>query len=317
MKATLDKTTPVTGGIGAYARLVKVRRFEHYLSIPLCWSLLPRSLALRARTWAELGLALITIASGLWATVALDDLQGFRDGTDRANLARSIGPERRNAAFKPLVSGALSEEKVRRFAIACATIGAGALVALYAVAGGRPRWFFPVAVVMFAIALQYSSGLRLSYKGGQELVLAVTAAAVVICPFVLVTGRLTADVGVEALLFGTWMAQVLVLGNIFDREGDRSSGRRTVAAMATAATNVRFIVLLFGIGWVALAVVIGLGAISLVSAVLFLPMLVYQAKALTTALGSGLVLRGRGYAFTAFKLGVAALFAANLMSWPR
>jgi 1,4-dihydroxy-2-naphthoate octaprenyltransferase len=312
-----QETTPVTGGIRAYARLVKVRRYEHYLSIPLCWSLLPRSEAFRARTWAELGLALITIAGGLWATVALDDLQGFRDGTDRANLERTVGPERRNAAFKPLVSGALREENVRRFAIACAITGAGALIAVYALAGGRPRWFFPVVVVLFAVALQYSSGLRLSYKGGQELVLAITAAAVVISPYVLVTGWLTADVGVEALMFGIWMAQVLVLGNIFDREGDRSTGRRTVAAMATARANVRFIVLLFGTGWVTLAVAIGLGTIPLLSALLFLPMLLYQAKALTTAFGSGLVLRGRGYAFTAFKFGVAALFVANLMGWPR
>jgi 1,4-dihydroxy-2-naphthoate octaprenyltransferase len=302
---------------GAYARLVKLSAFDHYLSIPLCWTLLALPQAMRARTGWELALALVTIAGCVWATVALDDIQGSRDGTDLANLEKANGVERRDVANKPLISGALTVAEVRRFAIACVLCGVGSLVALYVIVGGRPHWFFPLAAGLFAVALQYSSGLRVSYRGGQETVLAVTAAAAVFCPFVLITGHVTARAGIESLLVGIWMLQVSAFSNTFDRDGDRRSGRSTVAATLETEANNRFIVAVFCAGWLTVAGGIASGALPALLAVVFIPVLATQARQLMTGVGRGQLLHARRLGFTAFRMGVAALVAVNLIYWPR
>ena len=103
-------------------------RFENFLGTLIVWSLLPRSRAFTGRTAELLALSLAVAIAIVAAGGTLDDIQGYRDGSDRENYERSDPTGLRPLTRKPLLLGWVTEQRGGRLR-----------------PGGchRPRWCWP------------------------------------------------------------------------------------------------------------------------------------------------------------------------------
>ncbi|WP_413759938.1 UbiA family prenyltransferase [Streptomyces sp. MMBL 11-3] len=231
--------------VRSYARLGKLDVYDYYLSMAVVVAVVapPAVQALRAGQLAPVALTLALFLLGevfvVMAMVALDDVTGFRDGSD----ARNYGPDhpRRKRLRKPLVAGTLTAREALGFAGATAATGAALWGTAAALAPHRPLWALVLTGVVFAVALQYSYGLRISYRGFQEVFLAGLGAALVIAPYGLVTGSFSGFVLVQGVLFGFGPLLFGVYSNTNDVDGDREAGRLTVAAVTTPRGNAVFV----------------------------------------------------------------------------
>ncbi|KAA9373299.1 1,4-dihydroxy-2-naphthoate prenyltransferase [Microbispora cellulosiformans] len=306
----MTATEPVSGGVGAYARLAKLAFFDFYLSALVVWTLLgPHS---RLTTRGLLVLSSLTLA---WvmivaATVAFDDVTGFRDGSDRRNYA----PDQvalRSLRRKPLLVGEISVAAAVRFGY-LTTLGAVVLLAAaYAIAPYRPGYVVGLMVVVVAVSVQYSYGLRLSYRRAQELVLFLSPALTVVIPTALLTGRLESRTLVEAVLFGLWSLLISVYSNLNDIEGDRLAGRKNVATTASPEGYRVFLVVLTA---AELAVIV-YGAMRVpVLAVALAPSAAVRGRQLYGWITASDALTARKLGINALRLGVAGLCVANLLT---
>lgn len=302
--------------VGAYRQLSKLYVFDQYLGVPLAWSLFGPGTATAARTLAVLAVCLVCVVAVVAASVALDDVQGFRDGSDSENYTPRDGAPRKRFR-KPLLDGQLSEHDALRFATGAAALGLVALVAAFAVAPLRPWWAWVAAGLCTLASLQYSWGLKLSYVGLEEPILILGTACTMLIPFGLVTGQATATALLEAALFGFWMMSVSVFSNTHDAEADRKVGRFTVPARMSAGANRRFIVAVFGCCWVLLVAGLASGVLPWWLALAIVPALAIQSSQLRAGLGRGDSLLARTLGFKAYRAMIAALIASNLLGWPR
>jgi len=322
--------TPATGGAAAYVRLAKLDVPDYYIGILLVWTLLavqwagPDEPGTGAFGAAGLGAAGFGAATHLMllvflvgevcvlaAMVALDDLTGFLDGSDGTNY----GPDApaRRLARKPLVAGTITPPAAKRFAEVTATAGA-ALWTLSVLLAPRPAgWAVLVTAVTFVLALQYSWGVKLSYRGFQEVFLAVLGWALVLAPFGLAGGDVTGFVVVQALLFGLGPLLFGVYSNTNDVAGDRAVRRPTVAALTTARGNAVFIAVLS----LAEAALIWGAALAGVAPWWFLPAMLptvaLRAVQLDLGFRRGDILGARKLGMWVHRLTVALLIALNLM----
>ncbi len=302
--------------VRAYQQLSKLYVFDQYLGVPLAWSLLGPAAATAARTLAVLAACLVCVVAVVAASVALDDVQGFRDGSDSVNYGPREGLPRKRSR-KPLLDGRLSERDALRFAKASAGLGLVALAAAFAVAPHRPLWVWVAAGGCTLASLQYSWGVKLSYVGLEEPILIAGTACTMLIPFGFVTGRATAAAGAEAALFGFWMMSVSVFSNTHDADGDRQVRRLTVPARVSARANRRFILVVFGCCWGLLLGGLLTGALPWWLALAILPGLALQMRQLRTGLGAGDNLLARTIGFKAYRAAIAALIASNLLAWLR
>ena len=225
--------------IRTYARLAKLDVFDYYIGLLVVLTLLAPAVRFDVRTLAVLTVFLLGEVFVIAAMVALDDLTGYRDGSDVANY----GPDApaRKKARKPLVAGTLTESEVSRFALVAAVAGGLLWTVAALIAPYNPGWTIAVIVVTFVISVQYSWGVKLSYHGFQELFLAALGWALVLAPYGLVAGSASGFVIVEAVLFGLGPLLFGVYSNTNDIPGDRSVGRPTVASLVSPRGNALFI----------------------------------------------------------------------------
>jgi 1,4-dihydroxy-2-naphthoate octaprenyltransferase len=301
---------PARGTAAAYARLAKLDIYDYYIGLPLVWAML-----VPATRWEPgvLGLLVLILAAEIAvvaAMVAFDDVTGYRDGSDAANYGSDAA--RRRLARKPLVAGTLTEEQALRFA-RWATVLSVALWALVAAfAPHRPLWALILAAVCVAASVQYSWGLKISYRGFQEVFLIGLGIGWVLVPYGLLTGEVTGFVLVQALLFGFGPMLFGLYSNTNDIEGDRGAGRVTVAAVVPPRLNTAFIIAMTA----AESMLIHGAAVAGIAPWWFpfvmAPILVMRVTQLVIGFVRGDILRARRIAIHTHRVTVVLLITANL-----
>ena len=296
----------------AYLRLAKLDIADYYFALPLAWTLLAPAARGTPRTPLTLGLFLLGEIFVIAAAVALDDVTGFRDGSDAVNYGGDA--RRRRLARKPLVTGALTVAEAIRFGLLAAAAGALLWTGAAASAPFRPSWALATAAVCLITAVQYSWGLKISYRGWQEIFLIGFGVGMVLAPYGLLTGRITARAALEAALFGCGPLLFGLYSNTNDAVGDARVGRRTVAAVLPPRANAAFIAALSA------AEAALIGAAPLLAAVpwwfplALLPVPAMRAVELTVFLRDADVLRARRLGILDHRLTVGLLLAVNLLT---
>lgn len=295
----------------AYARMGRLVRYENFIGVPIALTLMPWATVRSGRTALLVVLVQLAFVGFCCATGAFDDIQGYRDGTDRQNYEASDETGLRSMWRKPLLTGDVTDAQAVRFAWSATAFGI-VMTVLAWLAAGRPWWFLPAYLAVAFFSVQYSYGLKFSYRGGQELVLFTSFFAAVFFPYTLVTGTATATATVVALVAGLWVMQISSFSNSHDVEGDRASGRRTVAVRTTPEGNLRFIVALFIGDWILLAVSLARGWISL----WYLPGLLLVLGVQVVQLREGVVRRrylaARHLGWTAIRLAAVTFIVVGI-----
>lgn len=306
-----EQSRPAGGRLQAYARLGKVKLFEIWLGPVLAYSAVIGTGRADARSFALCALFFAAIAFGMWATHAFDDVTGFKDGSDLRNYA----PDRHRSQVKPLVHGDLTVAQATRFGYLTAGLALGCIVAFGVIAEFRPWWVFAGGLAVIFFGAQYSAGINFSYRfvAGGETLTGVTLAASVLLPYAASLQRVDAVAGVEAVLFGTWLVQVLICSNSADADDDRLVGRRTVAARTTVAGNRVFVAAVFAGSWLLALVAIGLGWLSPWTLLALAPAWALQAYVLRNGL-AGRWRNRRNYSFLALRLAILGLVIVNVFS---
>lgn len=295
----------------AYARLAKLDIIDYYLSAALVWTLLPPAARVSGRVLLTLLAFLAAEIFLIAAMVALDDITGYRDGSDAANY----GPDApaRRLARKPLLAGTLTPAEAARFAWAAA--GAGALCWLAALLSApyHPRWVLITGVAFLVLSVQYSWGLKLSYRGGQELYLAGLGAVLVILPYGMVTGRAGGFALLQAALFGLGPLLFGVYSNTNDVAGDKLAGRLVAATVLSPRGNAAFIL---AVTITETGLIIGGGAGALGPwwfPLALLPVIAARGWQLWTGLCRGDILRARRIGIRVHRVDAVTLMAVNLI----
>ncbi|MFC9087363.1 UbiA family prenyltransferase [Nocardiopsis dassonvillei] len=231
---------PPRGTPAAYARLAKLDIYDYYIGLPLVLAMLAPALRWEPGTLGLLLLILLAEVAVVAAMVAFDDVTGYRDGSDAANYGSDAA--RRRLARKPLVAGTLTEPQALRFAWAATAASALLWGLVVLVAPHRPAWAVALAALCVVASVQYSWGLKISYRGFQEIFLIGLGVGWVLVPYGLLTGELNGFVVVQALLFGFGPMLFGLYSNTNDAAGDRAAGRITVAALVPRRLNTAFII---------------------------------------------------------------------------
>lgn len=303
-------TAIAPGSTGAYVKLAKLDIVDYYLGVLVVWALLAPALRPDLGVLTTLGVFLVGEVFVIVAMVALDDLTGYRDGSDIANYAPDAPA--RKLDRKPLVAGTLTEPQVLRFALITAAVGAAVWLGALAIAPHRPVWTVALVAVTYFFALQYSWGVKLSYRGFQEFFLAALGWALVLAPYGLATGRIDGEVVVQALIFGLGPLLFGVYSNTNDVDGDRRVGRPTVAALTTPAGNRLFIRAVSACEFLLIL------ALPLVGGpwwfpLALLPTILLRANQLRVGFGDGDILRARRIGIHAHRVTVVTLVVVNLV----
>ncbi|RSN46700.1 MULTISPECIES: UbiA family prenyltransferase [Actinomadura] len=296
-------------GLAAYARLAKLDIFDYYLGLLLVWALLGPAVRWDGGTFGLLGLVLIAEVVVVAAMVGFDDITGFRDGSDAANYGSDAA--RRRLHRKPLVAGTLTEEQALRFAWSATVAGALLWAVSVAAAPHRPLWAIALAAVCVAASVQYSWGLKLSYRGFQEVFLIGLGIGWTLVPYALLTGAASAFVIVQAVVFGAGPMLFGLYSNTNDADGDRDAGRITVATLVSARTHRAFVA-----AATAAQVLLIIGSAAAGAAPWWFPAVLLPVVAMRLAhlvIGfRGDILRARRIAIHAHRVTVVLLVAANL-----
>ncbi len=307
----MSQAIPVATRLGAYARLAKLDVWDYYLAIPLAWALCGPAGWGSAAVLSTLGLFLVGTVAVVAGAVAFDDVTGFRDGSDRENY----GPDApaRRLARKPLLTGELTEREAVRFGWAATAAGLLVWTATAAFAPHRPLWAVLLLALCLVTAVQYSWGLKISYRGWQEAFLAGFGVGLVLAAVGLCTGQLTAFTAVQAVLFGLGPLLFGVYSNTRDVDGDARVGRPTAAVLLTANGNRLFIAALSvaEIGLIVLAA--GFGVAPWWFAIAMLPSIVLRVAQLRRGVGFGDLLGARLVGLHAHRTTVVLLIAINLL----
>ena len=303
-------TAIAPGSTGAYVKLAKLDIVDYYLGVLVVWALLVPALRFDAGVLTTMGVFLVGEVLVIVAMVALDDLTGYRDGSDIANYAPDAPARKLNR--KPLVAGTLTEPQVLRFALVTAAAGAAVWLGALAVAPHRPVWTVALVAVTFVFALQYSWGVKLSYHGFQEFFLAALGVALVLAPYGLVTGGLDGVVVVQALIFGLGPLLFGVYSNTNDVDGDRRVGRPTVAALTTPRGN-RLFIRAVSAGEFLLILALPLVGGPWWFPLALLPTVLLRLRQLRVGFGEGDILRARRIGIDVHRVTVVTLVLVNLV----
>ncbi|WFB10756.1 prenyltransferase [Streptomyces sp. LX-29] len=306
----VDRSAP--GVARAFVRLSKVTVYQHFFPWALAVALLDG--AALDRSGAVLALALFLVASAaiVACTSAVDDIVGYRNGSDAANYRE--GDLGRDIRRKPLLSGAITEREARLFAAAT-----GALTLLAGLGGfAALGWDVPaesilVFLAVAACAVQYSGGFRFSFRtGGSETMLGLSTAGGLIFPYVALARGWSPAAVLEALIMGLWLVMVISYSNVNDKEGDAAVGRKTLAVVSGPKVFKTAMVLFFvadvGLlaGWALLPSVPWWGVLTL------LPAVALHAAQLRYGVAQENWLKARLCGFVAYDLGFLGLLVPTL-----
>jgi 1,4-dihydroxy-2-naphthoate octaprenyltransferase len=277
----------------------------------VAWTLLAPALRDEPRALATLVLLSLGWVGVVAATVTFDDVTGYRDGSDKRNYDPDQGVLR-SRERKPLLDGRLTVREAARFGYASVAWALLMLSAAVLVAPQRPVWAVVLVAFVLLTSVQYSHGLKFSYRGGQELVLFCCTALTVLLPYALATGEATALVLAESYLFGLWSLLVSVYSNINDLTGDRAAGRRNMATRTSPSGYRVFIAVLTATEPAAVLAVVALGAVPAWFVFFLVPVLWVRARQVAAGLADGNPLQARKLGIKAHRLGVVVLLAANV-----
>lgn len=180
---------------------------------------------------AALGAALLLQVGANFA----NDLADFERGTDRADR---LGPPR-------VTQSGLVRPATMRWATA-AVLAAAALIGVYLITvAGWPILVLGAAAIVAAIA--YTGGpWPFGYHGlGDLFVFVFFGLAAVAGSYFVQTEKLTDTAFAAAIPVGMTVTAILVVNNLRDLQGDRRSGKRTLAVVLGApATRVQYLLLI-------------------------------------------------------------------------
>jgi 1,4-dihydroxy-2-naphthoate octaprenyltransferase len=237
------KTSFATKAVG-YVQLGKVRIYHHAYGWILALLLLRLDGRVGSDTAAPLALTLLMVLASQWSGGAADDLGGFRDGSDARNYA---GRPASTVAKKPLLTGVLTEAEAVRFGIVVWVIAVAAgLAAVYTLDGTAPLAAVLVMLAGQIAAVQYSTGLKLSYLPcGLEVTIFFVIGCIGLLPYWLIAGQVTAESLITSSLVAVWFLLIVSYGNASDREGDSEVSRSTMAVLLPPKAFKVFLSLLF------------------------------------------------------------------------
>ncbi|MGW7527303.1 UbiA family prenyltransferase [Streptomyces sp. NPDC054783] len=297
----------------SYARLGKLDVYDYYPAVAVALSaVLPQGGEPVSAILPASALFLFGSVSVIMSMVALDDVTGYRDGSDTANY----GPNdpRRNKRRKPLVAGALTVPEALRFAWVTAAVGAMLWAAAVEAAPHRPTWTVVLIAVLFVVSLQYSYGLKISYHGFQEAFICGLGVAMVMATYGLTAGRFSGLLLVEGVLFGFGPLMFGVYSNTNDIPGDRAVGRPTVAALVSSKGNAVFVGALSAAEFLLGAVASATGVAPWWFVVLMLPVTALRLRQYLVGFRTGDIMRARRIGFRVHRVGFVLLIAANLIA---
>ncbi|EME51195.1 UbiA family prenyltransferase [Amycolatopsis decaplanina] len=294
----------------AYFRLAKLDIVDYYLGVAVVWTLLAPTARFDPEVLTTIGVFLLGEVFVIAAMVALDDLTGYRDGSDITNY--SPDDPKRKRYRKPLVAGVLTEDQVLRFAWVTGAIGAALWLTAVVLALHGPLWTIALISVTYFFSLQYSWGMKLSYHGFQEFFIAALGWALVLAPYGLATGELTGFALAQALLFGLGPLLFGVYSNTNDVDGDRRVGRPTVAVLTSPRGNMFFVIAVSAAELVLILAVPALGGPWWFPLAL-LPTIVARVRQVWLGFALGDILRARMLGIRIHRITVASLLVVNLV----
>jgi 1,4-dihydroxy-2-naphthoate polyprenyltransferase len=305
--------------MSAYARLGKLNIWQIYLTLPVAWTLLPRSVAFSPHGMVTILLFLLCVVGVVSAALALDDVVGYRIGMDEVTYG-STEELLRSSQMKPLLSGELSAAEAVRYGWVAAAVGiVSGLTAILISWRPSSPWALLGFVVVVFLTLQYSYGLGFTFRvfGASESILIIGFAAAVALPYGVSTGTLSARVLVEAILVALSMLQVGMFSNSADAPHDREYGRTSVAARVGDIANRTFIVGVFVAAWALTVSGIVAGWLTPWLAVALVPAWLVQIFQLREGVALRRWLRARKLGFHAYELVLLALIVTNALAWLR
>lgn len=296
------------GRLRVFFELGKLKIVELWLGFCVGVALLGRAALHDGRSLAILGLILMAGIAVIAATCSLDDIVGVRDGVDQA----THGAGKRWGVDKPILAGQLDEKSAFRFVHLLGCIAVLGYVGVLALAWPLPGWLLATMTAMMLLAVNYSYGLKLSYRGAGELVIFAGGAGTVLIPYSLVARAAPPIVLCSAILVGAWHAQVVMFSNTKDVAGDRLTGRLTIAARTSTRGNKAFIASAFMLIWALTALAFTRHFIPGWYALALGPVWVMQAVQLWLGLVREDWLAARLVGFRVLRVGILALTAVNL-----
>lgn len=314
---TVDRTTtPQVSAdtrVLAYLRLGKARIYHHAYGWLLALLLLRLGGLVNRHTAVALVLMLVMVLTSQWAGGASDDLGGFRDGSDARNYA---GRPARTVAKKPLLTGALTQAQAVRFGVICWIIGvASGLLAAYSLGWTTPPVAIALLLVAQVCAVQYSVGLKLSYRPlGLELTIFYVIGCIALMPYWFIAGRLNAEILLTSALFGLWFLMVVCYGNASDRQGDSEVSRRTLAVMLPPGGFRVVLSLLFGSSVALLALLFTVTSLNPLLGFAVLPVIVLHAVQLYYGAGRADWRKARFLGLMSLDLGCLGLALAFFLA---
>jgi len=264
--------------LAGFVQLSKLRVHYH------AWEWLLAVLLLRMQgfwppgTVASLTLFLVAMVGVQAAACAIDDVMGFRDGSDAENYRNNdLLPQPRKLLPKPLLTGLLTEREGVAFAVVAALTATAAAVGSLLVVNAPAASPLGYLIVL-GCAVQYSWGLKLSYwPGGLEFVIVLVNAATIILPYWWIAHRVTALAVMMSAVVCAWTLLVVSYGNAADRDGDAASGRRTFAVLASPRVYRLFLVVMWLASLTLNVLPFAFGQLKPIGVLFVLPLLVIQA----------------------------------------
>ena len=296
----------------AFVRLSKITVYQHFFPWALALALLDGQARTRPGAAAALTLFLLASAAIVACTSAVDDIIGYRNGSDAANYKE--GDLGRDIRRKPLLSGMITVREAQVFAVAT---GVAALVTGLAGFAALGWDVPPESVVIFLLvavcAVQYSGGVRFSFHaGGSETMLGLVTAGGLLFPYLALARAWSTAAVLEALAMGLWLVMVISCSNVNDREGDAAVGRRTLAVVSSPRTFKGAMVAFYVADLVLLGAFVALPEVPWWAALTLLPAVALHGAQLWWGAGQENWLKARLYGFVAYDLGFLGLLAPTL-----
>jgi len=304
--------------LSVYARLGNMKVYVQWLPPLVAWSLVADPFGLSLAAVAALVLFMLACLTGAAAGGTLDDLQGFRDGIDQqtygASAARGGFQAKRDASIKPLVTGELTDAEAHRFGVGIAFVSVALGTAAIVIAPESPWWLVPLWAGWVFACSQYGYGLKVSYYGPAELLLAVVITATMVFPVLFLEGELSWTAAFEAYLVGTLLSQVTLFSMIYDREVDAAAGRRTLAVRLSPRAYRIVIVVWVATGWLVAVTGFAVGALDGWLLLAWLPLWAMQVGQLIYGVARGDPLTARLLGWHAFDVAFVTFVLANLLT---
>jgi 1,4-dihydroxy-2-naphthoate octaprenyltransferase len=171
---------------------------------------------------AQPGLAVLALVVTLALQVGVNYANDYSDGVRGTDAAR-VGP------MRLVGSGAAEPRRVLAAAIGCFAVSAMAGLVIVVVSGHW--WLLVVGAAAIAAAWFYTGGEHpYGYLGLGELFVFIFFGLVAVTGTVYIqTGTVSATTWSTAIAIGALACAILVANNLRDIDGDRTSGKRTLA----------------------------------------------------------------------------------------